>query len=538
MIFVTLLFAVVYAAYNSMKTLVKPLLFLFAFFSTEIVSKAQTFVDQHQTTKVVVGSNELDHKDIIANKYAFGYRIYKIYVDSIANNVTIQLRDVNSDDRYARNNGSYMLFDLKTNAVKWVNKIAFTDAFLNQNGNILLQVYGRESYPIDIQTGGNHSVIKNRIIYIDGRTKTGIGFDSKTSGGPKLIGVDLTNDSIKWVKYINRDFSRCPLSQLDDSTLLFTTSGLHTVNVSNGKGWDYFTETGDKHYRAPDQKAAQSTLGGIKRSQYKVFYAKNRVNGAGSNILIDGNYLYYASKEKIAKVDKVSGEIIWSFDFKGKDAGQSWLYLKDSVVYMINAGYAFKNNEMLPTGRPFAAAFNKNTGQEIFQKALPEHDFVISVKWNGPHAFLLFKNKITLYDLSNFQLLNQKETPRNEDDENVWFAKSALYINDGDSLSPNLRLIDSINPNIITNNRLLLQIGNDLNSIQTNDDSILYEVVAEKKNCKIIAKQDETEMLVLNALNKVIAKFNAPPNSQLIGNKLYGIDDNTLVETDLGDILK
>ena len=127
-----------------------------------------------------------------------------------------------------------------------------------------------------------------------------------------LEGVNLISGNSIWEKELNREYGWNKTIQLNDSTILIAASGLHTVNIKNGSGWDFNLVTGQKDYKETIAKNVAGITIGILTGTYITSSGPNVVREIISNIIIDSSEIYIASKESISKINKVNGKIIWS----------------------------------------------------------------------------------------------------------------------------------------------------------------------------------------------------------------------------------
>jgi len=57
-----------------------------------------------------------------------------------------------------------------------------------------------------------------------------------------------------------------------------------------------------------------------------------------SNALVFNDFIYYASEEKIAKIEKENGNIVWENTLDKELTSKSSLFLDNKFVYMVNSG--------------------------------------------------------------------------------------------------------------------------------------------------------------------------------------------------------
>lgn len=192
--------------------------------------------------------------------------------------------------------------------------------------------------------------------------------------------------------------------------MLIVASGLHTLNIRNGNGWDYNTVTGDKDYRANTAANAIGAVAGVLTGTFILSTGYNLIRDVASNVLVDSVSLYFASKEKISRLNRKTGDVIWSIPFPDDLPAKSNLLFTDSMILMVNNGYAYLGYRMMDYGKPFIAAFDRETGnQKFFSVFNTKDDPIIGFRIIGTELFLLFKHRLEKYALASGTLIMNKD---------------------------------------------------------------------------------------------------------------------------------
>lgn len=278
--------------------------------------------------------------------------------------------------------------------------------------DVILYPRGKKTYCLDKDTGKDLWQLKTKIVYLDSVNNLGLGYRYSSYEGftNELEAINLSTGKVNWRVEIENDFGWDDLFYLNDSTLIITAAGIHSININNGDGWDYNTITGHMDFK---KNIATSLLGfatggltgAIVMSNVAKEYELVRIS---SNLLLDDQSFFLASKEKISKIDFFSGEIKWSFSFLKKQASKSSLFLEDEVIYLVNYGYSFKEERQIEYGIPFIMAFDPISGQQYYQlKFEKKHDPILDFELIGEDLFLIFKNRIAKYDLKTGSLVDE-----------------------------------------------------------------------------------------------------------------------------------
>ena len=254
----------------------------------------------------IIGKNYKTNNDIQSKEYIFPDRIDNYFIDTTMNLLTVQLRGTSKNGKWLNNYGDLVLYDLSNNSIKWTKKIYYQQGGIEEYNNLIIQTIGNKSYCLNINNGENQWEVKNTIYYVDPFQKIGIGYKFKTTTGytNTLEGIDLTNGKSIWKREINREYSWNNIFHLNDSVIVVVAAGLHSINLRNGVGWDYNTITGRKDYTETVLTNAAGVALGVLTGAFVTSTGHNLVREVVSNVLLDSSSFYFASREKISKVDR------------------------------------------------------------------------------------------------------------------------------------------------------------------------------------------------------------------------------------------
>ena len=101
-----------------MKKLTTFALLLFTAFT--IVAQTGGLMEQYD---IISGKNYKNNGSILAKEYAFEDKIDQFYLDTTTNTVTLQLLEKNKTWNFMNMPGRIVLFDLKTNSIRWDKKL-------------------------------------------------------------------------------------------------------------------------------------------------------------------------------------------------------------------------------------------------------------------------------------------------------------------------------------------------------------------------------------------------------------------------------
>jgi outer membrane protein assembly factor BamB len=479
----------------------------------------------------LIGKNYLTNKNIIAKEIVFPKYIYRCYLDTLSKCITVQLRRQTESGKVLSYIRTLMVYDLEHKKEKWSEKINSPLAVIEQHGDLIIQTIGKKSYSLNFENGETQWEVKNTIYYADPIYKIGIGYRITDFNDKKneLEGINLINGETVWKTNISRVFGWNNLFHLNDSTIIIVASGLHSVNIKNGLGWDYNTMTGEMHYSGRTGIGLSETLMG------PTLPANKLVEGVVSNVVVDSANLYFASKEKIARLDH-RGELIWSSPLPVDLTSKSYIFIKDRIIYMINYGCAFMGYHTLHYGKPFIAAFDSNTGRQIyFNTTNGNRDKINGFQIRRDKVFLVLKNRIAEYSLTDGSFIREKNFKIGLDEDMVDYIGNQVYIKTNSSYT-NLALSDSTTHCIFRYNNKVLVLNDRFEIIKQMDSSELYICYLKVGDYRFLVNSDKTT--IINNKNQVVAVIDVGIKTKLIGTKFYSLNGKSFIETDLSDLIK
>lgn len=459
------------------------------------------------------GNNLTTNKEIVGNEFIFPERIAESYLERESNRITIQLRGLTLGDSFLKNNGHVILYDLSNKKTIWDKSINYQYYYLEQNGKYIFKTGLKKTYCLDFENGEDLWKAKNTIAFTNPELKIGIGYTPYISNqlfynDINFEGIDLNSGNSIWKREINHDYGLDDIFMLNDSVAMIVSSGLHTVNLKTGLGWDYNAITG-----VPLMQAMKT--------------------GIRSNVIIDSLDVYFASKEKISRLD-INGNLIWSTPLPENLTSASNIILSDSTLYMINSGSSQCGYATLKQGKPFLAAFNSKNGKKLFLNTIDDNSGkIIESVIDKDELVVLYKNKIAKCSIKNGTLISVKTFDTRKTGEFVGSINYNIY-NKFDSTYKSLALTDTLNHYIYTTKKTVLAIAKNLNVVNQYNIDELYKFYLKYNKLRFLANKDNS--IVINKDNKIVAKIDIPGKAKRIGSKLYFVNEKSIIEIDLNEI--
>jgi len=474
-----------------------------------IVSNAQS--SNVLVKEKTIGSVTATQEEIKAKEYVFSERIYRSYVDTISNSMTVQLRELEDDGRWSNNEGKIIFYDLNEERVRWSKNIAYKKNSIQQFDNTIIFTKWDNSYRLSNENGEKLWKVKNDIYLVDPVANIGIGYKLESLKGKydNLVeGIDLKTGKTKWKRVLNGEYGWNDAFRLNDSVWMIAAAGLHTVNIYDGSGWSYKTVTGDKYYNEMATAEAAGIILGVFTGVFMVSTGNDILRDVVSNVYSDNTGFYFASKEKISKINKDNGKTIWSYPFPAGVSSNSFLFSNDNHLFMINYGYAFmgvgqfnygyatmgvindghafRDDRQIYYGTPFFAAFNKDDGKQVFCSMFDhKKNPILDFKIEADGLLLIFKDRIIKLSLSDGSQIFEK----------------------------------TINNDVLRE----LNVVIDSHHMRIGD-------------YKLVRKDNQT--IVLDADNNKVAEMEIARDSFLRGNKLYSIGEKSVFEIDMTNLFQ
>lgn len=375
--------------------------------------RAQVHI-QEMSNYEPVGRNLLNQREIIAFKETFDVSILRADFDSVTNTVLLTLKDevgkdekiVDSDIRHA------VFFDLEHNELKWRKRYYRNEEIYIKRGPMVFKVKGDDFFLVDAETGEEQFKIGTGMwpVYFDTEEGWMICMAGMKGLGSrrKLCRIDLQSKSQLWERDVRSAQEFEMATKLNDSTLLFVGDGLYSMNINNGKGWRLET----------NMKEVFNSNNGV----YGVAFGMAASVRVCSNPYVDGSDIYIAGIKRLIKVDR-NGKELWHARLPEKKTSRSRLFATKDYLLMVNMGYAPHTYSYYYTflgkwGKPFLAAFDKKTGENVYMHERKKYaDIIKDVEFRDEGAlFMLFADKdghqsVEKYQANTGALVGRKEVP-------------------------------------------------------------------------------------------------------------------------------
>ena len=499
---------------------------------TFLVFVSMTVFAQTVTTssKQVVGKNIINGKEILGIKYQFSDPIYNCKCDTANNRFIIQLRGI--DGKHYKNNGSVLVFDLKTQQILWFKELNYAKQEVEQYENVLFITSEKKIERINMTTGETMWTTNCRLLSTIPNLNISLGtkYNAFMDKYEKIKAIDLNTGKISWERGIDYNYGINGVMNLNDTAIIFKAAGLHQMNLKTGKGWDYDAVTGTFDYRKTVGANVAGVALGLLTGAFIVSTGHDLVSETISNVASDSLNYYFASKEYIAAINH-AGKLVWKTKLPSETSSSTLFYKKDTI-YMINFGEAKYNGKTVDYGKPYLGAYDKKTGNRLFMNIRTESK-------NPILEYLLSKDSVELYfrkGVGKYSLRNGYSTKDISFDEketgNLSYEVShSIIYTKSDSTYKNLSEQNPKSMFFMTTKNNVVQLNENFEIERTIKLNDLYLKKLKTENCVYLYL--DKSISIINKDHLKIGEMNLGENLMKIGNKLYEINENYITEIEL-----
>jgi outer membrane protein assembly factor BamB len=484
----------------------------------------------------IIGASHATGLPVTATRYIAPGKIDKWHWDGVSDNLLLELRELDKKGLSFKNEGTLNMIDLKTKDVKWTQKVNYNSSDVKQFGNYYFLTDKKKNLRLDPETGNALWESRCEFYFIDPALNIGIGYPVQSMSN-KLSAIDLSNGSVLWNKEIDRTFGWNDAYMLNDSMLLISVNGIHGIDLASGSGWAYKAKTSKKEIGKMVGINILGIIFGILTNTYFYQSRPDAVSDMISNLLIDpdGNILL-ASRDRISRIDH-SGNILWTTPLPEKITSKSSLFLIDSVVYMINRGYAQYNGGFSMIGDPYLAAFDLVSGNQLYLTIIPEKkEFIRNYQVIDDMLFIVFEDKITSYLLSNGTFIKEKTVELQKDEDLDAFVEAeGIYLKRSNAVFTGLSSdFSNYNPIKTSEGRIFI-LNDSLDTFITFGKEDLFYKMIDNPQYTFVSNND-SDFIVLDGSDNLLATFKAFPEMFLRDGKLYSFDNDSFWEINLNQL--
>ncbi|MBL7911494.1 MAG: hypothetical protein JNJ41_10610 [Bacteroidia bacterium] len=364
---------------------------------------AQTQMNYYKSFTKDLGISATSIKTITAKTFSLSSPVYDYQSDTASNQLIFSTRKKDPSGRLYINKGFIAGLNCATDSINWLYESLRFD--LNLTGDFLLFSNETKTSRYDKKHGFEVYDFKDRIVYAIPANSSGLTYDDPKKPD-ELNCISLLNGAVYWKANLSHKEDWMDVKYLNDTTIIIAANGLHAINIHTGLLWSHPLVTAEKNQKTLVYSVVHKENVQKINSSQKTTKEDNLLTHLGSNILIDGDVVYFAGKEKIIAV-KASGELLWELDLKELPTSKMIITKSGSAITLINLGLSqFKDNYVL-YGKPFVMNIDASTGKINSQSKFTSSENLID--------FLPQKQSYLLADKKNIIQTNSN----NESFENL-----------------------------------------------------------------------------------------------------------------------
>lgn len=500
-----------------------------------IQSHAQQDELPFSTTDVEIGFCLKNNVPILAHVIEFDHPIIDFELHPQFDILSIQLREITNSGKYFKNKGMLVGFDPNKSEIVWTRKLKYQPYILNQRENQILWRKPGKTIFINPSTGIDQSNFNYNFYHFYPDNQAALAY-AGTVKSSTLYSVDLKNGKPLWERKVKQDFGWNYLDQLNDSTILITSSGLHHVNINTGKGWEVNTKTGEKDYTGTIVANAAGVALGLLTGMFFVSTDHKTITGVVSNALQMEQSIYQANREFIAKYDELTGQELWKHEFPKNLCSKSSLFQIDSFLYMVNYGYAYHGQTPVFYGKPFIACFDASSGKTVFFKEVEAEKFAIrDFELKEDRLCLVTRNKLMEFNIQTGELIRSMNANLQPEEKIMGYLGAEVYTYMSDKSVQNNKQVNPTATFAYTNANNIHEFNLDNNTAIVNESTSFFIEKLRYQGLRFLSST--TKSLIIDADENIVAEIELSGKPILFKETLYYSKGTKFYTISLEDIL-
>lgn len=317
------------------------------------------------------------------------------YEDSI-NAVFIKYSDNNnSNDEY-----KFLLYNNKDDKTLWTAKTNMSYGLMRNNDLVLNDPTGSKLFNADSGLF-IRKLDPYTFLLSDGNTLI-ISPDT-------FALVDINNGKRIWERPGHEWVGHRQVYLIDDRCYV-VAEGLHSLDLKEGTTWDYLTPTSFTNVgKELAKQAALSCLfafaGGVNTSTYKPDITMDM----NSTPLVIGDDVYFAARDKVVCLDRLTGKLIWETNIDPELESMSLYEISDGEIALVGEGKKILNNTYQKSDPPSIRLIQKEDGK-VTDVFMMDNDAIVQDFTNtDENFFLLTGTQLLIFD-NDLKLLGVSET--------------------------------------------------------------------------------------------------------------------------------
>lgn len=454
---------------------------------------------------------------ISATTFSFGYSFYDALYDSTSKRLYFSTRAKDATGKVFTNTAYQFCLDVSNDSIVWTNEVHKFE--LSKINHYLFYSNETKTGRFNKRSGFEQYEYPSRIFFTDDATQLGLTYNNKgnADGEERLKCLQLEDGSLRWSSAISRAFDWNEVKYLNDSVLLVAASGIHGIHLRTGKTWSHPLITGDTNLKRmvfSPITPESSTLG---KPPFLGSPLENVVTQLSSNILMDGNRIYYAGKDKLLCLDD-KGQLLWSTDISVSPTSKSFLFINGNDLSLFNLGVASFKDRIIEYGKPYLIGMDKLSGKVNFNQSLSLFNSPVDFKIEANTLFVATREKMYQFNIANGDMMYMLEFNERQYGRFLGFVDGNSYCVEKEGFYVTLNFINDKSIYFKTDHGKVY--GLEKNEIAYEYQiSELFELDVKTKNYRLLNQKDDTYIVSSNW--ELVAKLKTGSKAMYLNDKLY-----------------
>lgn len=467
--------------------------------SINVINVAQTHDFYYKVKHVPLAKPIHAVDSIVGQEVLFDKRIVSFYPDEDNKAISLEIRDTNIKGTKFLNSGFFLVYDYQNHLIKWSRATDFLNSKFEQVPALLIESTLKKSLSRDLQTGNIKWEATTDMYYVQKESNIAIGYPFLRPGTRKsdvLKGIDLDNGKELWQRVMPREYGWNDVFDLNDSMVCVVANGLQAVNIKDGSGWAYYTQTGTSEINKGSLAATGLGIGlGLLTGYYYYGISQDVLTGIVSNPIYANDKIYLASREKISCVNALNGKVIWSKPLVENMASSGTIFLEDGLVYQVNLGKANLGGVLpIKCGSPYIVVYDSENGSQGYLSMLPLEGFVSDLSVGDNYIEVVGKSQLIRVAKQTGEIV--KVYPLGTGKENFWttYIREPLFYKQGNRF----KLLQEEYPEAFflrTSEKEVLRINHDLNMIGKFNSEDFWQIVGVYKDLTVLMNRESISVV-------------------------------------------
>ena len=333
--------------------------------------KGQTIIQGSDT----IGVQMLDSTAIVAPYIDFGRPVYSIFTSPQNDYMLIMFRKQSKNGEQWKNTGDIGMFRLSDMRLTWTKPFnyATSSVILTSKGVIKIE---KNIVTFLSKVSGTtlwqHSFSP---VLTDDSLGIILGYSNGITSN-RLHAYSIDTGEELWSQKVSRDYNWGwdNVVRNDPQHCIVACDRLTRLNLLTGEKQEYHSKTGVTDVKSLLLEALVATAGALAGAAVSrgagyycaPVYGNQVITGLHSNIWQTDGSIFFSDREHVVRLDSLL-QPEWELELPRKTATRSLLVSDDSLLYQFSFGVGYRGGSVpVKMGRPFIAAFSKETGEQQF----------------------------------------------------------------------------------------------------------------------------------------------------------------------------